>query len=267
MAAPKISLGQQIIDGLTVRDLDGNPLTGATVPATVTLVLKRKSGNALVSSAETITWTEIGTTGSYVFTFTPAALGLYLLTATEVGATTLGQKNEFWYDMVAGAIFDPAFTGAFCSLSDMERWTNTSISATSSPDDNAASQFAVARANMLMSLCASLGLAVTPSTVVIGTRIESLLRTANAIGAVLDYTVAQQSKSPNFSEKVDRLQALWEQFVGSIALKIVGFIPSEITGNLVSLATDFIISGDTIAAPTGGAPFNAAIGISMGDLF
>lgn len=161
-------------------------------------------------------------------------------------------------------------TGAYCAETDIERWTQTAITASTTPSDSEAAVFAVARANILSSLCAGFGYTVTPTTVTAGSRLDYLLGEANAIGAALDYTVAQQfARSPSLSERAERLQILWFQYTGNQDENNpeIGYIEKEIHGNLASLSTDHILSGDTTARAVTAAPTEEPIGIGMGDRF
>jgi hypothetical protein len=258
-----------IVDAWTVLDLNSLPLTGVTSPAGVTLVLQRQSGAHMIAAAEAVTWTEVGATGRYDISFTPLNSGLYVLYGLETHASSMGRTFEFrWYVVTAGAVFSPSFTNAFCALSDIERWTQTGIDSTTQPNDTEAAAFAEARAAVLASLCAKWGFAVTPATVTAGSRLEDMLREANAIGAALDYTIAQQfARSPNLSDRAERLQLRWLEYVGNLESGLIGILETEVAGNLSSLATDHIISGDTLAFNEGAAPTAQPIGISMGSLF
>jgi hypothetical protein len=257
-----------IVDSWTVLDANDVPLTGMLSPADVTLTLQRQSGSTMVAASESVAWTEVGVTGRYYFSFTPTNSGLYVLYLTEIDALSAGRQTSFRYDVVAaGAVFSPTYSNAFCAESDIERWIQTSIDATSRPNDTEAAAFAEERAAILMSLCYKQGLVITPSTVTAGSRLEDLLRRANSIGAALDYTVAQQfSYQPSKSDRAVELQVLWDQMV-STDKDDPGTLVVEVKNN-VSLATDYILSGDTMANPAASAPAtNAAIGFTMSDLF
>lgn len=253
--------GNIIVDQWTVlAAADDLPLTGMTVPGDVTLTLLRQSGSTIVAAGESVTWTEIGATGRYYFSFTPENTGLYVLVLNEIAATSYQRKGvEFRYQVLsAGSAFSPSYANAFCAETDLERWLQQAISATTQPSDSEAAGFAESRAAVLMSLCAGLNYAVTPLTVTAGSRIEDLLREANAIGAALDCTVAQSfGKGPSKTERIAVLEGLWFQYAGDPsafgavgAARLKGFIEKEIRTNLVSLSTDHIISGDTTAAAT-----------------
>ena len=258
-----------VVDAWTVLDVNSLPLTGVTSPAGVTLVLQRQSGAHMITAAETVTWTEVGVTGRYDISFTPLNSGLYVLYGLETHASSMGRTFEFrWYVVTAGAVFSPSFTNAFCALSDIERWTQTGIDSTTQPNDTEAAAFAEARAAVLASLCAKWGFAVTPATVTAGSRLEGMLREANAIGAALDYTIAQQfARSPNLSDRAERLQLRWLEYVGNLESGLIGILETEVAGNLSSLSTDHILSGDTLAFNEGAAPTSEPIGIGMGSLF
>lgn len=259
-------------------DADGvTPLVGATTPADITFALKRYTSSGTVAASETVTFVALGS-GYYDITFTPENSGLYSLFSVEV--TGAQRPREFYFDILsAGATYLPSYANAFCSESDIERWLQFSIDASTNPNDTETAGFAQTRANVLMSLCASLGYTVTPSTVTAGSRLESLLRDANAIGAALDYSIAQQFRqSPSRSERIDYLLGQWQQYYGPGPFEGTpgakpagpGYIEIEIRGNLTSLATDHILSGDTIAStptyPTDVGP-GAGGAVSMSSKF
>jgi hypothetical protein len=271
---PSAVAGNLTLDGWTVLDLNDNPLTGMLVPGDVTLTLQRQSGSALVAASETVSWAEVGATGRYFFSFTPQNTGLYLLYLKEINVNTGLRQPEFRYDVLAaGAQFAPSYANAFCAESDLERWLGMSISATTHPSDTEAAGFAESRAAILMSLCAGLGYPVTPATVTAGSRLEDLLRDANSVGASADYLIAQGKGVRPFGAQtlVDNLLSLWKTYVGSYTSSgvfVPGLIAAEIRGNLASLATDYILSGDTQAAPTSGMPpTDIGISIGMGDVY
>jgi hypothetical protein len=269
---PSAVAGNLVLDSWTVRDPVAAPLTGMAVPTHVTLALKRQSGSAMVAATESIAWTEIGSSGTYYFSFTPENTGLYLLILDEVGAATMQRKGvEFrWEVAAAGAVFAPSYANAFCSESDLERWLQQAISATSQPSDVQAGGFAESRAAVLMSLCAGLGYAVTPATVAAGSRLENLLREANAVGAAMDFTMAQSfMRAASKTERATILLDVWESYVGRwVAGKLLpGIIGMEITANAVSLATSHVLSGDTTARASENAPQDIGVMIRMDEDF
>ena len=267
------TVGNIIVEGWTVLDLTSTPLTGMTSPADVTFTLYRQSGSTMVAAAEAVSFTEVGVTGRYYFSFTPLYSGLYIVYGQEIDALTLQRTFEFRYDVrAAGATCAATYANAYCAETDIERWLQTLIDATTSPDDTEAAAFAEARASVLSSLCAGWGYGITPATIVANTRLEDMLREANAIGAALDYTVAQQfAQRPSKSDRALHLQELWVQYVGDsqagTGARTIGYLESEIKGNLASLASDHILSGDTVAYDEGAAPTSVAIGIGMGTEF
>ena len=265
-------VGSIIVDGWTILDLSSDPLTAMSAPGDIDLVLHRESSGAMVAAGETVTWAEVGATGRYYFSFTPENSGLYILYAKELDALSMQRTFDFRFSVVtAGATFSPTFDEAYCAETDMERWLQQAIDGTTAPTDTEAAAFAEGRASVLTSLCGRLGKTVTPDTVTAGTVLEDLLREANAIGAALDYTIAQQfGRSPSLSERPAFFQTLWEQFYGDPTAKppTAGSIEMEIRGNLVSLASDHILSGDTTAAPvSSSAPTSEGIGFKVGDVF
>jgi len=260
------TVGNIIVYGVECLDLADALLTGITSPAGVTLTLQRQSGSTMIPAAEVVSWTEIGVTGRYYFSFTPLNSGRYILYTHLISALSNGAFREYTFEITtAGATFSATYANAFCAETDIERWIQTAIDATTKPNDSETAAFAESRAAILMALCAAWGYTVTSATVTAGSRLEDLLREANAIGAALDYTVAQQFRvAPNTSERAQTLQTLWDQYIKPKD----GYLYVEVNANLsASLATDHILSGDTLAYNEGAAPTNAPIGIGMGSLF
>jgi len=266
--------GDTVVQEWTVLDGASAPLTGITTPAGITFTLHRQSGSTMVAASETVNWTEIGVTGHYFITFTPVNTGLYVLQLLEIDPNSLQRAYRFPNFLVytAGSAFVPSYTEAFCSESDIERWLQQGIDSSTSPSSTEAAAFAESRAAVLMSLCAGLGYSVTPSMVTSGSRLQDMLRDANAIGAALDYTAAQiLSVQPSKSDRFEYFTKLWTDYVGGpqsgFVTEIVGRIEKEIKANLVSLATDHILSGDTIAPLSGAAPTDIGIQVTMGDTY
>lgn len=266
--------------GNTIRELwkyldgNGDPVGGMTSPADVLLELFRDSGSGMVAASEVVTWAAVaGEIGFYTISFSPENSGKYVLLLKELNADSFFARHEYRYEVTAaGAVFAPTYSNAFCAESDVERWTQVAIDASSSPTDTQTAAFAEARAAILMSLCAGLGFSVTPSTVVAGSRLEDMLREANSIGAALDWVSANEhGVSPSLSEKAERLAILWTEYVGGpkpgFVTETKGWIEKEVRQNLASLSSDHILSGDTLAYPSGSAPTSEPIGIGMGSLF
>jgi len=87
-----------------------------------------------------VTWTEIGSSGTYFFNFTPTVTGLYVLTITSLnsgsGVGSDGASVPFRYEVLAaGAVNTPSFANAFCGLSDVMRYLLQNIDATTKADD------------------------------------------------------------------------------------------------------------------------------------
>jgi hypothetical protein len=252
----------------------GVPKTGMVETTDIEFTLKRNPGTGLVAAAEDVTFTETGATGYYTISFTPASTGLYSLWIKEINADSMLRQVQVDFSVVsAGSAFSPNFSNAFCAETDMERWLQQAITATTSPSSTEAAGFAETRAAELMAICYRLGKSVTPTTVTAGSRLEDLLRRANGLGAALDYTVAQSFKGgTKETERIPRFLGLWRGMVGDETkerknAQSFGTIGLEV-GNLVSLSTDHIISGDTQAASTPStAPYNESIQIGMGDDF
>ena len=266
-----IILGDVVVRGYTVWDLNNNPLTGMVETTDILFTLHRQSGSAMVAASEDVVLTEIGATGHYSIVFTPVNLGAYRLTLEEINVNTGLQIVAWDFNVLpAGAVFLPSFVNAFCAESDIERYLGRTISATTNPTATQAAGFAEEIAAILSSIASKRGHAVTPLTVVAGSRLEDILRAANAIGAARFYVEAQQlGISPNTSVQFDRLTMLWEEYVRPGNGKDIppGYLIEEIKGNLASLSTDHILSGDTLANPEGSPPTSLPIGVTMGDLF
>lgn len=256
-------------------DNQGAPAGGMTSPADVTLNLFQDTGAgfALVGgnagTGITVSWAAVsGSTGYYTVSYTPTSNGAFVLEVIEINASASGARWKFPQEVTAsGAVFVPSYSNAFCSEGDIERWLQQPITSSSKPTDTETAAFAENRATMLMSLCARLGFTVTPSTVTSGSRLQDLLREANAIGAAMDYTIAQSfGTGPSKTGRAEWLEGLWKGYFGSTSEEIVGILEMEIGGNLASLATDHILSGDTIAA-TVTTPTDLGIQVTMGDIF
>jgi len=270
--------GNAIHQQWVILDILGAPLGGMTMPADIVAKLNRSTSTAIVAASETVSMSPIaGQTGYYNITFTPESSGIYFLELNEINANTLKRRWPFTYEIVsAGAVYLPSFANAFCAETDVERYLQKAIDANTSPSDSETAGFAQSRAVVLMSLCAGFGLTVTPATVTPASRLEGLLREANAIGAALDYELAQQLRvSPNRTERIDYFLGMWQQYYGPGPFEGTpgakppgpGYIEIEIARNLVSLATDHILSGDTAAPVSGGTPTDAGIQVGMGSVY
>ena len=261
--------GNIVLDQWTVRDGNNDPLTGMLSPADVTLALLRQSAGVMIAAAESVAWAEIGATGQYYFSFTPQNSGFYRLNLREIDAATQLRTYAFDYDVfAAGAAFVATYDNAFCSEADIERWLQQAISASSAPNDTQAAAFAESRAALLMSLCARYGFTATPGAVT--GRIEDMLREANAIGAAMDYTIAQSfGAMPSKTERAEVLLGLWNAYFGTDGSSghLRGTLEYELKGNLASLATNHILSGDTVARDTGAAPTDEGMQTTMGSLY
>lgn len=160
-----------------------------------------------------------------------------------------------------------SYANSYCLETDVERWTQILIDGTTHPTSTESGDFAEERASLLSALCTAWGFTVTPATISVGSRLEDLLRRANAIGTALDCTLVQQFRqSPSKSDRADMLESLWVEMVGDS--DFIGTIQIEVTTNLsAGLASSHIISGDMVAATTGTAPTDAGIVFTMGDVF
>jgi hypothetical protein len=251
-------------------DLDGLPVTGQASPGDVTLSLFRETASGMVAASETVSWDEIGSDpGYYTVSFTPENTGQYVIELEELNYN--GYRNKWEIEVTAsGAVFAPSYSNAYCSEADIEGWLGQPISSSTTPSDNEAAKRAEEVASILSALCTGWGFAVTPDSVTAGSRLQDMLRRANAIRAAVDYVVAQQfGTSRSLSEKAERLERYWTELVGDLSVKDAapGLIEREIRMNLASLATDQIISGAVTAQPSGAVPTNEPIGIGMGESF
>lgn len=256
------------------RILDSNdvPLGGMTMPADITASMMRDTGTAMVVATETVTMSPIaGSTGDYYVEFTPQNSGSYSVLLQEINVNTgLRNTQSEFIVYAAGSLFLPSYTNAFCAESDIERWLQQSIDTTAHPSDTETPAFAETRAAILMSLCARYGFTVTPSTVTAGSRMEDILRDANAVGAALDYTTAQNfGKAPFKTERYDALLAMWNYYCGrdENGKHVAGALEMEISGNQISLASSHILSGDTTARADEGAPQDIGLQIRMSDIY
>jgi hypothetical protein len=269
---PSQVAGNLVLDSYTVLDGMDVPLTGMTSPADVALTLYRQSGVTMIAAAETVAWAEIGASGTYYFSFTPTATGLYMLRLVELNVNTALRQSAFRYDVLAsGAQFAPSYANAFCAESDVERYLLQPIDTTTKPNDTTVAGWAQGRADALESLCAGLGLAITPSTVTAGSRLEGLLREANAIGAAMDATVAQVFGTAGAkTDKAEALQAKWVEYYGGplpgFVTKVVGLIEAEIKANSVSLSTNHTLSGDTLPRDNSNPPRDVGAQVTMTDV-
>lgn len=256
---PHVIKGSAVRTSWTVRDASFNPLSGLASPADVDFLLHRDSGAAMVASGEPISFAEVGASGTYTVSFTPASTGHYVLTLREkVG---LRRITEFRYDVLqAGEGAVPTYANAYCAEVDIERWAQMQISATSAPSDSEVAAFAEARASELTGIAVSLGFEISPSTITAGSTEEDLFREANAIGGAADTVMAKfMSESPSRSDKAEALLAEYQKRVDRITNYIKRF--------KVSLATNHILSGDTDEPLAVSAPLNRGIEITMGSEF
>ena len=252
-------------------DAAGDPKTGMVKTTDIEFTLYRDPGSGAVAATETVAYTETGSSGYYTISFTPDNTGLYTLWGKEINADSyMRNLRSDWSVVSAGSVFTPAFSNAFCGKADMERWLQQSITGSTAPSSTEAAAFAETRAAVLMGMAARLGFTVTPTSVSAGSRLEDILREANAIGSAMDYTVAQSFKEgTRRTERIPELLGLWRQYTGDETKdpRLYGFLGDEVRGNLASLSTDHIVSGDTQAAPSSGTPTDSGIQINMSDLF
>jgi hypothetical protein len=255
-------------------DGTGAPKGGMASPADVTLKLFKASGASFAISGETVTWSAVsGQTGYYDIAYTPNGGGFYKLDLEELNADSQFRRWSFTQEVLAaGSVFLPSLADAFCAESDVERWLQQPIDSSTSPSDSDSAAFCVNRAACLMSLCARLNFAVTPTTVTTGSRLQTILRDANAIWAALDYTAAQiLGIQPSKTERFEYFRSLLFDYIGGVinGKEVPGLIENDIVPNLApSLATNHILSGDTQAAPAGSPPVDLGVGpLTMGDTF
>ena len=236
-----------IIEPWTILDVNSDPLTGMTSPADITFSMKRQSGSTFVAASEVVGFAETAVAGTYAITLTPQNTGTYINELHELNANTLLRTWRFVYEVLpAGAVFTPSYANAFCSETDIERYFGFAFTVSSPVTSSMVAGFAEERAAMLMALCSSWGLEVTPTSVTIGSRLEDMLRAANAIGAAFDACVSWYTQvEPAENEKARLLLARWIAFVGDGA-KLIGTLQIEIEENLTNgLGSNHILSGDT----------------------
>lgn len=250
-----------------LKAADSLPLTGMTSPADITFSLYRDTGSAVVAASETVTMTEVGVTGMYDVAFTPINSGLYALSLLELNVLTLQRKfRQDFLVLPAGAVFSPSYANAYCAESDIESALGLSISSSTNPNDTQTIGYAQGRADYLEAVLARFGLNVTPLTVTAGSVLEGILRRANAVGAAIDYLIAQgKYATPMEPGKIGSLQRLWEELVGYYANNgewVDGVITTE-AANTTSLATNHTLSGDTIARDNSSPPQDVGSQITM----
>jgi hypothetical protein len=259
-----------ILEEWTILSLLSTPLTGMTTPADIAFTLHRQSGSTFIAAAEVITFAEIGATGHYYMAFTPASTGLYVLQLTESNVLTLQRTARFSYEVLsAGAVFTPTFSNAYCAETDVERYAGLAFTASSTVTSTQAAAFAEERATILTSLLAGWGVTISPSSVVAGSRLEDMLRAANAIGAAVDALIAWFGMTePGKLEKAATLEALWTRYIGGMVdgKKLEGYLENE-AKSTVSLALDHVTSGDTTARASENAPQDIGLQIRMSDTY
>lgn len=258
-----------IIEPWTILDANSNPLTGMTSPADITFSLKRQSGTNFVAASEVVGFAESAVAGTYAITITPQNIGTYINELKELNAGTLQRTWRFVYEVLpAGAVFTPSYANAFCSQGDIERYTSLTFSTVSPVTSLEAAGFAEERAAYIMAMCAAWGLTVTPTTVTAGSRLEDLLRAANAIGAAIDVVISWYWQvEPAENDKVRSLMARWVALMGDGA-RLIGVIESEVESNLVgSFATNHILSGDTTERANENSPQDIGLQVRMGDVY
>lgn len=211
-------VGNEIVQFWTVLDnaWPAAPKSGLSAPGDVAFTLHRQSGSLMVSSAASIVFTEIGSTGHYSIAFTPENEGLYVLQLQEIAATTAQRRYRF-PDMgvtASGVVFGATYTNAYCSEEDVERWSQLAFSSTSKPTASEVAAFAETRASELTSILATVNAIVTPDTVAVNTPEEDMLREANAIGAAADALLAKfLHEAPNLTQKTQALLDEYEKRV------------------------------------------------------
>lgn len=272
--------GNEIVLALIVLDQNSDPLTGLSAGSGAggftnldfVVTLSRQSGTGYVTATEVVALAEGTPLGTYAIRFTPQNTGTYLLHVKELDLLSNGYTHDRYLEILtSGSVFVPSLSECFCSEADIERWLQQPLTSTTKPSSTEAAAFAESRSAMLQTLCAGLGFTVTPSSVTAGSRLQDLLREANAIGAAADCVAVQAfGVAPSKTDKAEFLDGLWVRYYGGpipgFVTALVGMIEMEISGNQVSLATDHILSGDTIAAPPT-YPTDTGILVSMRDTY
>jgi hypothetical protein len=261
-----------IVESWTVLDLATPPgaVSGLTSPADVTLNLQRSSGTTYIAASEVVGWAETAQLGTYAITITPQNAAHYVLTLQEVSALTLQRNYRFTYEVLpAGAVFTPSYSNAFCAQSDIERYAGIKFTSTSSVTTLMAAGFAEERAGQIMAWCAKWGISITPTTVISGSRLEDLLRKANAIGAALDAVISWYTQvEPAENEKARLLLAQWISMMGDGG-DIEGTLEIEIDSNFgISSVRTHISSGEvTLREEPPSVDSGLSTGMTMGKVW
>jgi len=172
----------------TILDQNGDPLTGMTVlGGDISFRLHRSTSAGTVASGETVSMAEVGSSGTYEISYTPASTGLYTLQLKELNASTNGQQYRFPVDIfAAGSQAVPTFADAFCAETDVERFAQLQFDASSVPSDDDVALFAAGRAKEMQGLLAAAGWTITPATIDADSVEAGILREVNAVGAAGD---------------------------------------------------------------------------------
>lgn len=249
-------------DSLTVSGLSTTPGVDFQIS------LQRQSGSSAVAASETVTIAEVATTGHYIFAFTPQNNGMYWLDVKELDALTLGRALRFPYEVLpAGAVFTPSFTNAFCSQADVERYSGLHFTNATQITSAQVAGFAEEGGAALMSRCSYLGFPVTVASLDPTSRLADILRAANATWAAWRVVIAWYAQiEPSQNDKAKDLLASYIDLVGDWN-KIPGTLAIEISGNLASLTTSNVLSGDTTARANEGSPQDIGLQVRMSDLY
>ena len=211
-------VNETVVEHWTYLDItDSTPLTGMTTPADITFTLHRQSGSTFIASAEAVTFTEIGATGQYYITFTPLQAALYSLHLLELNAAGFQRTQGYVFNVASpGASFAPAFSNAYCSEDDVERWAQIAFGVSSRPTSTQVAAFAESRASELTGIVAPEGLTVTPADflTVADAVSQDYLRELNAISGAADSLMAKfMQETPSLIEKIPPLLVEYERRV------------------------------------------------------
>jgi hypothetical protein len=200
---PDIIVGTTDIRGFSVKDLNGNYVTGLTLASFSVSLNRRHLSTSFAAAPEGVSIAERGT-GSYEASFTPgsdAAGYIYRIRITEAPDPTIPLSQEAlheWYLTADSTSEVYTESDAFCSLADVQaKVQRGSFSGTSAPTSGQILDFMAWRAVELEAVIAQEGYAKTVATggSPLGTTgndrvLGKLLRNANATIAAADAIMA-----------------------------------------------------------------------------
>lgn len=193
------------------------------------------------AAPETISLVELGS-GNYEFRFTPLSAGTYTFFGVELTNFANSAQNSFndaWVVVSSAAVFIPAASNAFCSLSDVQRVTNRTFSSTSNPTDTSVLGFMEEVAAEMSATFRRAGQYLTPAAMAspidtstdAGKHIQDLARLANALGAAaLAEGASYGGTPPNDSDRPNQFQDRYLSLMGwadkGSGVVLMGTIPA-----------------------------------------